>query len=601
MDRDPGSPDSGQATPGEGERPSGGRGFPHPERSWEAEEHALGSLQFHRVLELIAGEATSEVGAERVREIRPYGDVDAAREALEAADEVTAFLMGDDAWAPPPIPDVRSALDRLDVEGALLEGEELQRIGVLLASSRKARTAILRWSSEYERLPEVAGRLTKDRELEERLQGSFREDGRVADSASGELKSIRGELRDARQGLVDRLEEFSRGLPDRIRVEDASVTIRSGRYCVPIRREGRSEVGGLVHDESASGQTLFVEPPMAIEPMNRIRELELAEDREIRRILEELTDAVRPRAADLEVNLHVLAELDSLFARAKYALGHGGTPPELGEGDGRDEYRVVEGVHPLLQAAQPERAVPFDLRLETDERVLLVSGPNAGGKTVLLKSVGLLSALAQSGIVPPVGVGTRLPVFSSFFAVIGDEQSIEDSLSTFSAQVSHLLHILREADERSLVLVDEIGGNTDPAEGSALAAAFLLEMARSAGLTVATTHFGQLKSLAGEDDRVVNASLQFDSENLRPTYRLIRDRPGRSFALEIAERIGLPEDLLDEARSRLSREERAMEGVLSELEEREEELERLTAELRHQRRELRDRETELEEREDEVE
>lgn len=601
MDGDPGSPGSRQATPGDGHRPSGERGFPHPGRSWETEEHALDALQFHRVLELIAEEATSEVGAERVREIRPYGDVEAAREALEAADEVTAFLMGDDAWAPPPIPDVRSALDRVEVEGAQLEGEELQRIGVLLASSRKARTSVLRWSSEYDRLPELAGRLTKDRELEERLRGSFREDGRVADSASGKLKSIRDELRDARQGLVDRLEEFSRGLPDRIRVEDASVTIRSGRYCVPIRREGRSEVGGLVHDESASGQTLFVEPPMAIEPMNRIRELELAEDREVRRILDELTGAVRPRAAELEVNLHVLAELDSLFARAKYALGHGGTPPELGEGDGREEYRVVEGVHPLLQAAEPERAVPFDLRLETDERVLLVSGPNAGGKTVLLKSIGLLSALAQSGIVPPVDAGSRLPVFSSFFAVIGDEQSIEDSLSTFSAQVSHLLHILEQADHRSLVLVDEIGGNTDPAEGSALAAAFLLEMARSGGLTVATTHFGQLKSLAGEDDRVVNASLQFDSENLRPTYRLTRDRPGRSFALEIAERIGLPDGLLEEARSRLSREERAMEGVLSELEEREEELERLTGELRRRRREVREREEELEERAEEVE
>ncbi len=591
------APDGQERLPG---RPAGDGGFPHPRREWEPEEHALRSLQFHRVLELIAGEATSDVGAERVRELRPYGEAEAAREALEAADEVTAFLMGDDAWAPPPVPDVRAALERLEVEGALLEGEELQRIGVLLASSRKARTSILRWSSEYERLPEVAGRLSKDEELEERLRRSFRDDGRVADAASGDLKSIRRELRDARQGLVDRLEEFSRGLPDRIRVEDASVTVRAGRYCVPIRRDGRSEVGGLVHDESASGQTLFVEPPMAIEPMNRIRELELAEDREIRRILEELTDAVRPRAADLETNLHVLAELDSLFARAKYALGHGGTRPDLAGGD-RGEYRVEGGVHPLLEAARGERAVPFDLRLDPEERVLLVSGPNAGGKTVLLKTVGLLSALAQSGVVPPVDPGTRLPVFSSFFAVIGDEQSIEDSLSTFSAQVSHLRHILEEADGRSLVLVDEIGGNTDPAEGSALAAAFLLEMARSAGLTVATTHFGQLKSLAGEDARVVNASLQFDSEHLRPTYRLVRDRPGRSFALEIAERIGLPDDLLEEARSRLSREERAMEGVLSDLEERREELERLTAELRRRRERVEEREERVEELQEELE
>lgn len=563
-------------------------------------EHALDALQFDRALDLVAGKATSELGARRVRELRPFTRADAARRALDTADEMAGFLMAEESWSPPAVPDAAGAIRRLGTEGSVLEAEEMRSLGVLMASSRAARKAILRWSSEHRRLAEVAGRLTKHPDLEGRVEKTFDDRGNVADGASKRLKEVRRELRTARNDLVTRLEEFSRGLPDRYRVPDGSVTLRAGRYCVPVRREGRSKVGGLVHDESASGQTLFVEPPLAIEPMNRIRELELEEEREVRRILEELTRAVRPHADELRVNLETLGELDSLFARAKYALEHGGSPPELVTGDGRGPYRVERGLHPLLEASS-DRAVPFDLELSPSEKVLLVSGPNAGGKTVLLKSVGLLSALAQSGIVPPAGPDTRLPLFRRFFAVIGDEQSIEASLSTFSAQVRNLREIAEEADGASLVLVDEIGGNTDPAEGAALAAAFLLRMADQAGLTVATSHLGELKGLAGEDERLVNASLQFDAERLRPTYRLVRDRPGRSYALEIAERMGLPAELIARARSRLDREEREMEGVLAELQEREEELGRHAAEARRERERLEERARELEERTREVE
>jgi DNA mismatch repair protein MutS2 len=268
---------------------------------------------------------------------------------------------------------------------------------------------------------------------------------------------------------------------------------------------------------------------------------------------------------------------------------------------------VVEGYHPLLLAAD-EEAVPFGLTMAPDERVLLVSGPNAGGKTVLLKTIGLLSALAQSGVVPPVGPDTRLPLFRSFFAVIGDEQSIEASLSTFSAQVESLRLILEESDAASLVLLDEVGSHTDPAEGTALASAVLLRLADQAGLTVATSHLGGLKALAGEDERVVNASLQFDGERLRPTYRLRRDRPGRSYAFEIARRLGLPDDVVEEARERMEAGERRMEDVLAELEEKERELARLTGraeerseDLEARARELEARAEELDRRESEIE
>jgi DNA mismatch repair protein MutS2 len=550
-----------------------------------ARDHALRLLEFPRALELVAGRAGSSLGAERVRALRPLCCQDDVEEALAAADDMVTFLLRTSEWAPPPIPDARGALRRLDVEGSVLDEAGLRDLATLLSSSRRARQDFVRRSDDFRRLTALAGRLVERRKEEERLERSIDPSGEVADAASPALGRLRRQMRAERSSLVSRLERFSSELPERFRVPDASVTVRNGRYCVPVRREGRSPVGGIVHDESASSQTLFIEPTLAIEPMNRIRELELAERREVQRVLAEMTEELRPFAAELVESLEVLSELDSLFARACYALEHGGSRPAVGGGDERGAYRVRQGYHPILRAVE-EAAVPFDLELEASETVLLVSGPNAGGKTVLLKALGLIAAMAQSGIVPPVGEGTRLPIFRSFFAIIGDEQSIEASLSTFSAQVGILREILERSDGRSLVLVDEIGSNTDPEEGAALAAATLLRLAGQAALTAVTTHLGDLKTLAGEDARIVNASLQFDPGTLRPTYRLLRDRPGRSYALEISERLGIPEDVLVAARGRLTDESRALEVVLSELEEREEEAKTLRATLERERLEL---------------
>jgi DNA mismatch repair protein MutS2 len=591
--------DAGSAPP-----PAGAR---DDRRRTAGREHALRVLEYRRVLELVARRATSDQGRERIRSLRPSSAPVAVRDALDAAEETATFLAETESWAPPPIPEVEGVLRRLRVEGSVLDEDGLIGVARLLASSRSARRDLPTGEDTLPRLSALAGRLAREAELQERLERSFDEGGEVADAASKRLRKIRSDLRSQRSGLVDLLERLSRDLRDRIRVPEASVTVRAGRYCIPIRREGRSEVGGIVHDESSSGQTLFVEPPQAIEPMNRVRELEAEESREVQRILRELTEEVRPLEPKLSRSLEALVELDVLFARARYAGDHGGSRPRIGSREERGEVRIEEGYHPLLLAGD-EEAVPFDLRLDPDERVLLVSGPNAGGKTVLLKAIGLLSALAQTGVVPPVGPGTRLPFFGEIFAVIGDEQSIDASLSTFSAQMGTLKEILEEADAASLVLLDELGSHTDPAEGAALAASALLRLAGQAGLTVATSHLGALKALAGEDRRVVNASLQFDRDRLRPTYRLRRDRPGRSYAFEIAERLGLPGDVVAGARERLEDAERRMEEVLAELEEKEEELERLTgdAEEREARAErleaqLEEKEAELERREAEVE
>ncbi|MBW3553898.1 MAG: Smr/MutS family protein, partial [Gemmatimonadetes bacterium] len=306
------------------------------------------------------------------------------------------------------------------------------------------------------------------------------------------------------------------------------------------------------------------------ELMNRVRELEIAEAREVHRILEERTEALRPHAGELRESLDALVDFDSLYARARYATGNGAEPPSLSDGSG--DYVVVDGRHPLLLAKEGG-AVPFDLRMEPGERTLLVSGPNTGGKTVLLKAIGLMSLMTQAGIVPPAGKGTRLPLFRNVFADIGDEQSIEASLSTFSAHLANLKEIVEEADGESLVLIDEIGSGTDPTEGAALARAILVDLTRRETMTVATSHLGQLKLLAGDEPGVVNASLQFDPERLEPTYRLLKGIPGRSYGLAIARRLGFSPAILEDAERLLPRGERDVSQLLTELEEKERELE----------------------------
>jgi DNA mismatch repair protein MutS2 len=557
-------------------------------------------LEWPAVLERISALASSAAGAEHVRNLVPETNRDAAEAGLRLADEMVGLLLKVD-WTPPPIPDVHGALKRLAVEGSVLDATELDGVARLLSSSRLCRADLRRFPDDLPGLTAIGGKMLKSESLERRLLNAFDAAGGIADSASQDLRRIRRALRSSRSSIVRRLETFARSLPDRIQVPDGSVTIRSGRYCIPVRREGMSEVGGIVHDESATHRTVFVEPPQVIQPMNRLAELEREEQREIARILRHLTAAARPRSAELTESLEALAVADSLFARARWALAHGGSRPTFidAESNGGDgvALHLVRVHHPLLVGGD-EPSVPFDLELVRGETVLLVSGPNAGGKTVLLKTVGLTSLLAQAGVIPPAGPGTKLPVYGDLFAVIGDEQSISASLSTFSAQVESVRQTLEEADEHSLVLLDEIGSSTDPTEGAALASAVLQRLAGQACLTVATTHLGALKALAVDDPQIVNASLQFDTRALRPTFRLVRDLPGRSYALEIAARLGLPREVLDDAKSRIGAEDRRVEGLLSELEKREEELAGLTAEAHLDARRAHEREERLAEHEE---
>ena len=570
--------------------------------------HALALLDLPRALAVVAERASSVLGAAEVRSLEPRVERDWLESEHARVAGMRALVQGDEPWNPEAIPDVAAALRRLRVEGAGLNGIELFGVGVLLRSSRRSNDSLghpQRPAAGRAVLARLRDQLAQDRPLEDAIEKIVDEEGRVRDDASPALRGIRRELAAAHGALIRIIEREMAKLEEHHRVADASVTVRNGRYVMPVRRGGQIAVGGIVHDSSQTGGTLFVEPPAAIEFGNRIRELEAEELREIDRILLETTARVRPLRDDLAASLGALIALDSLYARARYAIEFGCASAELGSP--RDGFTIVGGRHPLL-LAQGVAVVAFDLAMGAGERTLLISGPNTGGKTVLLKAVGLLSMLAQCGVPVPVEPGSRLAVFDDVFADIGDEQSIEASLSTFSAHLRNLGEILRLSTDRSLALVDELGSGTDPVEGAALGGAILEALTTRGVLTLATTHLGALKQLAGENAGVVNASLQFDAVALAPTYRLIKGIPGRSYGISIAKRLNLPGDVIDRAEERLPIDERNATALIESLERRDNELtarERETAAMSSEAREraqrLGEREAHVRERERDVE
>ena len=536
--------------------------------------HALGILEFPRLLELVADRAASAPGAARVRALEPSADLAWLAGEHRRVAAVRSLLASEPAWSPEPVPDLSGPIHRLRVVGSVWNGLELVSGAILLRSARRTRDAL-----RDERRPAViravlgvfADRMVVAKAQEEEIERAVGDDGAVKDDASPALRRIRRELRASHGELIRILERAMAGLEAHHRAADMSVTVREGRYVIPVRREGVKSLGGIVHGTSSSGGMMFVEPPAAVEYGNRIRELEADEQEEVERILAELTDHIRPHREGLAESLDALAELDSLHARARYAIQYACTPADLVPA--RDGFAIRDGRHPLLLAkGGGGDVVPFDLELFANERTLLVSGPNTGGKTVLLKALGLVSMMSQAGIPAPVGAESRIPVFDDVLADIGDEQSIEASLSTFSAHLKNLSEILRLATASSLVLIDELGSGTDPQEGAALGWAILETLTSRGATTLASTHLGQLKELATQVSGVVNASLQFDAVQLAPTYRLIKGIPGRSYGISIARRLNLPAEVVARAEERLPQGERDMAALIERLEKKEEEL-----------------------------
>lgn len=540
--------------------------------------HALDVLEFARLLDHVAGHASTSPGAARIRALRPtrVGGTHLDRaEALSTLHSeharvaaMRALVGGDNPFRCEAIPDLEVAFQRLRVAGAAWNGVELRGAFTLLRSSRLTQLSLrdeARHPAARAPLAALSNRLVALPSIESQLDRVLNEEGALKDDASPALRRIRRELRASEGEIVRLLERLMAKLEPHHRVDDASVTLRNGRWVIPVRREGRSGVGGIVHDSSQSGQTVFVEPPAAVEAGNRIRELESEERSECERIFLELTDVLRPEREALADAWDALVALDSLYGRARYALSAKCSDAEIAPA--RDGWHIRDGRHPLL-LAQGIAVVPFDLAMEPAERTLLVSGPNTGGKTVLLKALALIALMMQCGIPAPVGMESTVPVFDDVFADIGDEQSLEASLSTFSAHLKHLKEIIDHATADALVLVDELGSGTDPLEGAALGGAILEALTLRGTTTIATTHLGALKELASEVPGVVNASLQFDAERLAPTYRLIKGIPGRSYGLAIARRLAMREDVLARAEERVPQMERDLTALLADVEAR---------------------------------
>jgi DNA mismatch repair protein MutS2 len=513
----------------------------------------------------VAAHAVSALGAAAVSSRRPSIDIESIREDLATVGELLSHFRDSGRFVPRPVEDLGETLRLLATPGSVLEGGALRDLANALEAMTETASALGALSDDAPRVAALAVTVPPAK-LALRIERAIEPDGRVADAASPGLKRARQRLRDVRQRLIALLERLQRDLSSHQAASDAGVTLRGGRYVIPVRRDSRSAVRGIVHGESASGTTLFVEPAESVELGNDLNACEAEEVRETLAVLRALTDDVRQEAGPLRDGIDMCVRADDLYARARYALDAQAAVPTI---EPAPTGTAVSGaVHPLIRS-DAERPVPFDLTLADGARTVVVSGPNAGGKTVLLKAIGLLSAMAQSGVVPPVGRGTVLPCFNRIFADIGDHQSIEASLSTFSAHVAALRTILVDADNRSLVLLDEIGGGTDPTEGAALAGAVLVSLHARGVQTVATTHLGSLKELAAATDGIVNASLEFDAETLAPTYRFLMGKPGRSYAIAIARRLGLPDDVLARADALTPEAARSLEATLAELETRE--------------------------------
>jgi DNA mismatch repair protein MutS2 len=519
----------------------------------------LDIIDFADALEAVAGCAAGPLGAESLRARRPVTDLGLIREELAAVGEVLVLERAGTAPSVEPVPEATEQLARLRIGGSMLDGRALVVMRKLLAAARRTAGELKRVTLDAPRAAALVVELPPPT-IDRRLEKSLDDDGVLLDTADPELGAARREVGAARQRLVKRLEGILRALGPE---SEGSVTLRNGRYVIPVRRDERKRPDGIVHDESSSGGTLFIEPTAAIELGNALREAELAEDRITQRVLREITEEMRPHQGSLVAAHRMCVAADDLLARARYAARVDAHVPAVALAPA--PLRLVRCRHPVL-LARGVTVVPFDLTLEGSERTLLVSGPNTGGKTVLLKATALVCAMAACGIVPPVGDGTALPIFAAIFADIGDHQSLQADLSTFSAHVATLRDILHDASERTLVLLDEVGSGTDPAEGSALAAAVLLELTRRGALTLATTHMGALKDLATTSPGVVNGSLEFDITTLGPTFRFQKGVPGRSYGLAIARRLGVDEGVLREAETLVPDEDRRLDALLAELE-----------------------------------
>ncbi len=530
------------------------------------DEHALKTLEFEKIVDRLARLTSFSASRELALALRPSNDFDEVVRRQRMTAEARRLREMKPRVGVEGARDVRE-LARKAALGGVLEPSELLEIASLLAAAREAHATLSRLGAALPLLAGVAARIEPQPGLLDLIGRSVNQRAEVTDAASPMLGILRRDIRIAHDRLSSRLQEILAAGVARGWVQEPIITMRDGRYVIPVKADFRGQIKGVVHDVSSSGATVFVEPLAVVDLANQWRELQLEEQREVERVLRRLSAEVGARADAIIASVEALAEIDLALAKARlgdelgaHELPYAGEDqPWLTPSPG--ELHLLNARHPLLKGD----VVPVTVTVGGGYRVLLITGPNTGGKTVALKTAGLLTLMACAGLPVPADAGSRVPVFRAVYADIGDEQSIEQSLSTFSSHMTHIIRILREADERSLVLLDELAAGTDPIEGAALARAVLEELLRRGSVTVATTHHGELKAFAHATEGIVNGSVEFDPVTLAPTYRLTIGLPGRSNALAIAERLGLPREVIDAARRHLSAEHLQVESMLAEI------------------------------------
>lgn len=540
-------------------------------------EKSLNILELPVVLDMLAAEAVTDGGKEACRSLRPSSDRLEVKNRLAETSAAKEMMVVRGSPSLSGIKDIRPSLSRADLGGSL-NTIELLNIARVLQCARLVKGYTSDDKLGKSCIDHLFAALHANRFLEEKITGSIVGEDEIADSASSELANIRRKIRAASARVRDCLQKIISSPSYAKVLQEPIITMRSDRFVVPVKAECKGAIPGLVHDISASGATLFIEPMAAVKANNELRELAAKEKTEIERILAELSADCAAHAEDIASDYSYLITLDGIFARAKLSYKLNGIEPEL-----REKGVVLRRArHPLLPK---DKAVPISLELGEDFDTLIITGPNTGGKTVTLKTIGLLNVMAQCGLHIPADDGSGVPVYRHVLADIGDEQSIEQNLSTFSAHMTNIVHILGECDADSLLLFDELGAGTDPTEGAALAIA-VIEHARKMGANVAaTTHYAELKVYATNENGIQNASCEFDVETLSPTYRLLVGVPGKSNAFAISERLGLSKDIIDDAKARIGVQNASFEATIEKLEQTRALLERDRAETAKKLRE----------------
>ena len=548
------------------------------------------TLEFDKIRERLRDCATSNFGKELATSLEPADDFDTVKENLSLTTEAVRIF----AVSAPPLGgfrDVRETFKKINL-GSVAEAEELLDVLSTMYTMRQVKNFFKETQVDAPQLKLRATELEILGNLERQLDNAIDEHGMIRDTASVELQKIRRDLRTAQSRIKNEIFNILHDTSKQKFFQDAIVTMRGDRYVLPVKLEYKSQVAGIVHDQSATGATVFIEPLSVVTLNNSVKELEAAERHEVMRILRNLSDAVKKNLDTLTNNINILAEIDLLFAKAKLARDLNATEPQLANFTDLKSAR-----HPLIDSA---RVVPIDIQLGENFSMLLVTGPNTGGKTVSMKTLGLLALMTQSGLYIPAANGSRLPVFTNIFTDIGDEQSIEQSLSTFSAHMTKLVAILDEVTAGDLVLLDEIGAGTDPDEGAALAMSILERLLEIGAATIATTHYSELKTFAYSTDGIENACVEFDSETLRPTYRLLIGTPGASNAFAISQRLGLPQSLILRAKQLITADHANFEQVVSELETQRIIFEQRNAEILERQQQILKHEKKIAEMRDEI-